>query len=79
MSDDAKRLAMECEEAVRTITGGLAALRLMEEGNDDRRVQRALDFVIGPMTAAAQELEEKLGLSKHRPPPAPPQAKRASG
>ena len=62
MDDATEHVRLDCEEPLRTIAGGLAALRLIENGNDNRQIQRALDFIIIPMEEAAREIETKLGL-----------------
>lgn len=64
MSDPTSSPRLDCEEPILAIKGGLAALGMMEDGSDDRRVQRALAFVIAPMEAATRDLEQKLGLAQ---------------
>ena len=62
MSDTNKSPRFECEEPLRTIKGGLAALSLIDDEYNNHRVTKALDFIIAPMAEAVARMEKVLDL-----------------
>jgi hypothetical protein len=56
------RASFDCEEPLRIIKGGLAALMLIDDDYNDHRVTKALDFIITPMAEAVARIEKVLDL-----------------
>ena len=65
MSDapEKREARLECEEPLRVIKGGLAALALIEDDRSDHLVTKALSFIIAPMEEAVERMEKVLDLA----------------